>query len=204
MSGQTLIFTKGMEGSWELSAPFTNAVRPKARYTVRSVQALSAIIADGRDPRAVYDQYQVPEKDYIADLQADSCILGLQSDAGEWVYVPQAYVVNYPTASGVSYRPLALVVPLGKQPDDINLENLVADANVLAMKHLGVEAASRIVGNGAAELVDPLDHERFVLQRKNAASTMESPAAKLVRYEREIATLTDQVKMLQDALKKLA
>lgn len=202
MSAQNLIFNTGMEGSWELAAPFTNAVRAKARYTVRGVYAMSAIIADGKDPRALYEQYQVPDADYIRDLQADTNILALQADSGEWVHVPQSYVVSYPAASGYSYRPLALVLPLGKLPDDLVLDNLIAEGSALVMKHLGISSQGAVVGTGAAELVDALDHDRYVLQRKNAASTVESPVARLVRIERENAQLRDQNQMLQEALRK--
>lgn len=204
MSAQNIIFSAGIEGSFELLPPFANAVRPNARYVVRSIRTMSNIIADGDDPRALYDKYAVPEADYVRDLMADMVILGLQATTGEWVYVPQGYVASYPQISGVSYRPLALVLPLSSIPDDKDLTNLMAYCETAVMRHLGVETKSRVSALGNAELITMEEHARITNARNAMTSTNESPAAITVRLEKENARLREENAMLKDAIKKLA
>lgn len=195
-----IIFTTGLEGSFELTAPFTNAVRPNARYTVRSIRCLSSIIADGEDPRSFYESYNVPDIDYIRDLQNDVAIIGIQAVTGEYVYVPQSFIASYPMISGVSYRPLSVVLPLGMIPDDQDLTNLQAKADILVADLLGIESTSRLVVVGASELHDENAHQRIMLERANMVKVSESPAAMVVRLERENARLREENAALSAAI----
>ena len=203
MSAQDIIFSVGIEGSFELLTPFANAVRPGARYVVREVRTMSSIIASRENPRDLYDQYEVPEADYVRDLQVDMVILGLQATTGEWVYVPQSYVGSYPQVSGVSYRPLAIVAPLGSIPDDQNLESLLQYVNTAVMRELGIETSAVISAVGAAELVPPEEHTRITNARKARVTSTETAAAVTVRQERELNALREENALLKAELKRL-
>lgn len=204
MNPSNLILSIGTEGSFELASPFTNALHPQARYTVRSIRTMSDIIASGGNPQDVYyTPNSIPEADYLKDLQADVCIIGLQATSGEWVYVPQSYIVSMPNLEGASYRPLALVIPLGMTRDDKDLTNLKLAANALVMSHLGVQATSTIVSVGAAELVSLEEDTRIQSQRALHVTYSESEAAKQTRLERENASQREQLQQLANYIKSL-
>ena len=198
-----IILNVGMEGSFELATPFTNAVQPNARYTVRSIRTLSDVIAAGENPQELYyTPREVPEEDYLQDLQTDICIIGLQSTAGEWIYVPQSYIETLPNVDGISYRPLALVAAVGMVRDDKDLANLLLAVNKVVLDQLGVQTQSTVVAVGAAELVSHTEDDRIRLEREARVTYSESEAAKAVRLERENAQLRIQLKTLNDYIKE--
>lgn len=201
MNAQDIIFTVGMEGSFELIAPFANAVRAGSRYTVSEVRSMSAIIKNNEDPRALYNKFGVDEASYVRDLQLDMSIIGLQADTGELVHVPQSYIASYPNVSGVSYRPLGLVVPLGVIPDNLDLANLIATIQVAVVNQLGINTEVSVASVGASELYTQDEHQRITNARKALVTTNESPAAITVRLQRENQVLRDENKILSDALK---
>lgn len=202
MSVTNLILNVGTEGSFELAAPYTNAIQPQARYTVRSIRTMSDVIASGENPQELYyTPRSIPEADYLRDLQADVCIIGLQSTSGEWVYVPQSFVANMPNVEGVSYRPLAVVASLGMVRDDQDMANVLAAVNSLVLAQLGVQTSSTVVAVGAAELVSHEEDVRIKTERAERVTYSESEAARVVRLERENAELRIQLKALNDYIK---
>lgn len=204
MSAAGIILNVGLEGSFELAPPFTNLIRANTRYTIRSIRSMSEMISDGEDPQAIYNAVQVPEADYLRDLRSDANIIRLQSTSDEWVNVPQSYIVSLPSMDGVSYRPLAIVAPLGVTADDLELGNLTAALDALIMAHLGVQATSVITEIGAAELVTQAEHTRIKAERAARVTYSESEAAKMVRLERENAELRTANAELADYIRKTA
>lgn len=203
MSATDFILSVGLEGSFELAPPFTNKIRAKTRYTIRSIRAMSDLISAGENPQDLYDAVEIGEADFVRDLQADVCIIGLQSSLGEWVYVPQTYIATLPQFDGVSYRPLTAAVPLGLMPDDKSMENLLTAINALVMEHLGVQSESVIVAVGAAELVSFEDHDRITAERAARVTYSESEAAKMVRLQRENDELRTQNAALAEHIRAL-
>lgn len=192
MSAADFILNVGLEGSFELSPPFTNKIRPKTRYTICSIRTMSDMIAAGENPQEIYDAVEIPEGDFLRDLQADICIIGLQPSLGERIYVPQTYIATLPEFDGVSYRPLAVVAALGIMEDDKSMENLLTAINTLVMEHLGVQTEATVVAVGAAEMVSFAEHERISNERQARITYSESEAAKMVRLERANAELRTQ------------
>lgn len=202
MNADNLILSIGVEGSFELSPPFTNNIQAKAKYTIRSIRTMGDIIAAGDNPQELYTTNQVPEAEYIRDLQADVCIIGLQSTSGDWVYVPQSYIVTLPNIEGVSYRPLAVVVALGMVSDETELINVTTAIERIVFEQLGVKTTTVITAVGASELVSAADDARIKVTRSERINYNESEAAHFTRLNKENAELRSKLQMLNDYIKR--
>lgn len=202
MAATDVILSVGMQGKFELASPYTNAIQPNAQYTIRSIRTLSSVIASGINPQdAFYTPFNVTDTLYLADLQADVCIITLQSTAGDWVHVPQSFIQTLPNLEGVSYRPLALVAPLGLVRDDKDLNNLFTAVNKTILDQLGVQSQAAAVAVGAAELVSQTEDTRITLEREARVTYSSSEAARYVKLERDNASLVQQNKILSDYIK---
>lgn len=161
----------GMSGSFELQTPLNTLVDPNERYTCKAVRKLSDYIASNEDPKAlIYDEYTIPNQDYLDDIVADMEIVSLQSDTGHWLYIPARFIVKYPVTNGIQYRSMMIGISLPSIPVSQDLTFLQTELGNVITDTLGVTPAFKIMETSRIVLV-PDDTHALTLAARNAIAT---------------------------------
>lgn len=129
-------------GVINLAPPYTNEVSANVPYTVSAIRTLSDIAASGQDPYELYYKpVSISAADYASDLARGVVIISLKSPSGEWVYVPNSYLLTAPVGTGVPYTEMIVAVNLGPLPDSLSLAYFKSAVQELARDLMGKENA---------------------------------------------------------------
>ncbi len=195
----------GDSGIYKLKEPFNILVTPQVTYTCRSIRTINDILATGV---LVFDKYYKPfgitEAVYLEDLTNNICVIGLQAGTGEWIYVPESYIVSAPQAAGVKYSSIVLGVGLGAIPDELSLEALTASIKDVVYASIGVEPKIKAVLVSQPAFISHEKHERLELARKAKITMQETDFAKSKRLQEEVTSLQTKIKELEKYIKKVA
>lgn len=195
----------GDSGIYTLKEPFNILVTPQVTYTCRSIRTINDILATGV---LVFDKYYKPfgitEAVYLEDLTNNICVIGLQAGTGEWIYVPESYIVSAPQAAGVKYSSIVLGVGLGAIPDELSLEALTASIKDVVYASIGVEPKIKAVLVSQPAFISHEKHERLELARKAKITMQETDFAKSKRLQEEVTSLQTKIKELEKYIKKVA
>lgn len=195
----------GDSGIYKLKEPFNILVTPQVTYTCRSIRTINDILATGV---LVFDKYYKPfgitEVVYLEDLTNNICVIGLQAGTGEWIYVPESYIVSAPQAAGVKYSSIVLGVGLGAIPDELSLEALTASIKDVVYASIGVEPKIKAVLVSQPAFISHEKHERLELARKAKITMQETDFAKSKRLQEEVTSLQTKIKELEKYIKKVA
>ncbi len=193
----------GDSGIYALQEPFNTLVTPQVVYTCRSIRTINDVIATGVLP---YDKYYKPfaisETSYLKDVANNICIVGLQAGTGEWIYVPETYILNPPRTAGVKYSSIVLGVGLGAIPDQLSLEALTDTIKDIVNSSIGVEPKIKAVLVSQPAFIDHSKHERLEAARKARISMNETAFAKSKRLEAELTICSQRIKELEAYIKK--
>lgn len=177
----------GLTGTFELKAPYNKMLAPNVLYTVRSIRTLNDILAAGENPYELYYKSMDIEKAvYENDLSNNVIVLGLQAGSGEWIYLPQTYVIQAPNNSGVVYSSIVLGVSLGPIPDEYSLEALKAEMATLVSNVLGVVPTVKGVLVAQPVMLSYEQHAQLETARAAKKVVNETTSAKITRLEREL------------------
>ena len=188
----------GLSGIYKLKTPYDQLVTPKVVYTCRSLRTLNDIFAAGEDPYTTYYKpVGLTEAVYQADAKTNVVIVGLQAGTGEWIYVPESYIVRAPSNNGVKYSSIVLGVSLGAIPDDTNLDGLISLVNQLVLANIGVTPDIKGVVVSQPAFISSEQHTRLVAARKEKISQAEPDPLKIARLTRELETAQTKIAELE-------
>ncbi len=188
----------GDSGIYTLKEPFQALVTPQAVYTCRSIRTINDIIASGE---LVFEKYYQPlgvvDSQYKQDVQNNICIIGLQAGTGEWIYVPESFILSPPITNGVKYSSIVLGVGLGAIADELNIEGLVEKIKGIVTDTLGIEPNIKAVLVSQPAYIDQDKHLRLEEARKAKIKVTETDYAKAKRLEVENEQKTLKIKELE-------
>lgn len=192
----------GTTGVFNLATPFAALLVPKTMYTCQGVRKLSEIIASGIDAfKEYYQSNGLDATAYEADLALDVTVLSLTSSEGQWVFVPDTYVLGYPDISGVTYRAIILGAAISVWPDGTDFSAVKTLISNVIRDSLGVVPVMQEVVASMPAIMPSADHELTVTARNAIKSIDKSDSAKLAEALAQIATLTAQRTALEDYIK---
>lgn len=192
----------GSSGKYEYKTPFDTLGNNQTEFTCMSVRRLTDCIALGEDPfKKYYKPYKLTEADYQKDIANNVSIIGLQSAVGQWLYLPNSYLLSYPDVSGVRYVTMVLAANIGAIPETLDLESLAADVGDVIRSKIGITAEIKPVITSQPALVSHDDHSRLENARKNAISTDLPLSLKIVELLSTVSQLMEQNKVLSDFIK---
>lgn len=193
----------GDSGIYKLKEPFHVLLTPQVIYTCRSIRTINDILATGS---LVFEKYYQPfginEAQYLQDAAKNICIIGLQAGTGEWVYVPQSFILQPPTTHGVKYSSIVLGVGLGAIPDELNLEALVSSVKEIVQSAIGVEPKIKAVLVSQPAFIDHEKHFRLEQARKAKITESETLYTKSQRLQSQVETLTKRISELEKYIVK--
>lgn len=194
----------GDSGVYVLKEPFNVLVTPQVSYTCRSIRTINDILASGV---FVYEKYYkslgIPESDYLIEAANNVCIIGLQAGTGEWIYVPETYILQPPKTHGVKYSSIVLGVGLGAIPDYLNLEALTAVIKEVVFDNIGVEPNIKAVLVSQPAFIDHEKHERLEAARLAKITSNETYFAKSKRLTFKVEELQKKINELEAWIKKM-
>lgn len=151
----TMVITPplGAKGIYSLASPFDRLVDTGIEYTCLAVRKLSDYIAANENPKdLIYKTYGI-EPSFDDDLAKDVYIVSLQSRRGHWLYIPEQYVLAFPSGSGHRYRSVSLVFALPSLPVTTDLTVIQTEVMELIKARLGVDVKSKPVETSQVTLV---------------------------------------------------
>ena len=188
----------GLSGIYKLKSPYDQLVTPKVVYTCRSLRTLNDIFAAGEDPYVTYYKpVGLDETAYQTDAKTNVVIVGLQAGTGEWIYVPDSYIVQAPSNNGVKYTSIVLGVSLGSIPDDTNLDGLISSFNQLVLANFGVTPTVKGVVVAQPAYISNDQHTRLLAARKEKISQAEPDPLKIARLEKDLLTAQTKIAELE-------
>lgn len=200
----TMIITPDIDsvGKYRFKAPFDALGNEQTEFTCMSIRRLADILAGGTNVyKAFYEPYKISETDYRKDVAQGVSIIGLQSAAGAWLYIPNSYLASYPDVSGVRYAMITLSSDLGALPETYDLRALINEINDLIYARLGVRPNTVPVINSQMALVPYDDHDKIEQVRKNNVQVEPPLLIQKQNLERQRTLLQVQVTALSDFIK---
>lgn len=135
-----LLPTLGAKGVFTLTAPFDTVIGSNEIYECKSIRSIDEFFSEGLDPKQdYYTAYGLNEQEFAYDHTNSVSIVGLESESGDWVYVPARYVSSYPRIDGIKYRAITLSVALPIMPVDADLSTLKDMIANISEDYIGVD-----------------------------------------------------------------
>lgn len=187
-----VIPTVGARGFYSLKAPYDSKIAQNEAYTCQAVRRIGDFLALNEDPlNNVYLYNGLTEEDFNNDQKENIFIVSLQSDRGQWLYVPVSYINAYPIMNGIPYQTMMLGVSLGAIPADLDLTAIQAMVSDLIFENMGIHPQISPVVTSKQKLVARNDHETIETARLARATQ------KKTFYGRYRALLTQFNALLQ-------
>lgn len=183
-----------MSGLFELKEPYNTLIIPHVSYTCRSLRTLSEIAAAGEQIwERFYEPYNVTVEAYQQDLSNNICIVTLQAGTGEFVDVPESFILSIPDPNGVTYTPVMLGVYLGALEDTYPLDGLKTQIESLVKATLGVKPDIRGAVVGQSVILSHDEHSRLQTALAALKTSDESDYARAQRLQAELTQAKEKI-----------
>ncbi len=189
----------GTEGYYSFLAPFDSFTSSGQVYTCKAVRQIGDIIASNEDPYTVYyAPYGLTQDDFKADLAANMYIVSLQSDQGQWVYVPARYIKSYPKVDGVAYQTVAFSVQSGPVPVSMDLSAIKTALSNVIVDMLGVIPNIAVVQTSKTTIVSQADSQLIEKSRAQRAINNKTDRARYMAAETLVASQAALIQQLEN------
>lgn len=205
--------TINVKGLFELRAPW-QAV-PGRLYQVLAIRAFDDIYRLGIDvyrtyykPMGLIDKSLEPTEtpttplDFEAEIKDNVHIVTLVGDDGQYIYVPDSYIVSYPRNDTIPYQHVVLSVSLGALATDVDTAPIEDEIKEMIRARFGI--AEPVVELHVAQsdmAVTPEQHYQFTQARIGASNTTRSAYASNVALQNELNAATQSIMSLVSILR---
>lgn len=192
----------GSVGLFTLKTPYDTLIKPNVPYRCKSLRLLSECIADGLDPFSFYyESMGLSKEDFNLDLENDESIVSLQTDNGEWLYIPSSYILKFPNMNGVVYRALMMGISLGALPDTMKLDALKTSISNLVQDTIGITPTIKEIVVSVPAIVSEADHQMIETARLAKVTKDKSDAALLNKANLDLARAQAKIVELENYIK---
>jgi hypothetical protein len=196
-------------GRYTLKAPWDAAIDPLKLYTTIAIRSFKDIYELNVD---VYTEYYLPMGlvdgvlygiaifSFSAEANLEPNIITLYSDTGETIYVPDTYILSYPTMGDIKYNRCVLSIDLGPLPDYLDFSSLKASVQNLVAQTTGIAATA--LEHRSAHITNPTPPEHEVLETARLAgiTVLETDLAKRLKANADKILLQDKIDTLIEIL----
>lgn len=183
------------KGRYTVKPPYT--VQETVIYTCIALRKFVDIEEKGVD---VFKEYYQPvgldQATYREDARAGAVIVTLVDPYGNYLYIPDTYITQYPNMGDIPYNHVVLAVSIGAIPDYVPLDNLKQGISELVSNMVGSE-------NEVQEFVTPSrnqptaeQHEAAEAARLAAITMRETTHALLLQEQQKTIALQQEVAVL--------
>lgn len=170
----------GAKGSFLLETPFTTEA--DVEYTVASLRSFAEIRARGNDPLAlIYTPVNLDAVAMQKDIDEGAVIVVLATKAGVLKYVPDTYILSYPSMGSIPYSHLIISASLGMIPDSMDTTSLEQVTKSAISDFIGVEPTVFITRGEVSDTIDEARHVQLTISREAAIKNRETDRAENIR-----------------------
>lgn len=192
----------GSVGSFVLKAPYNTLIKNNVSYRCKSLRLLSECVADGLDPFSYYyESVGLSQDVFDKDLENDVSIVSLQTDKGEWLYIPSSYILQFPNMNGIVYRAMMLGMSLGALPDTMKLDALKTSISNLIKDTIGITPSIKEIVVSVPSIVSKIDHDLIETARLAKVTVTSSDAAKLAKANQDLVLARTKISELENYIK---
>lgn len=177
----------GSKGFFELSSPYQSA--PGEQLTCKAIRKISELFAAGVDVHTAYYKDKVDDIVFHEDVEADSEIVSLMGDSGEFINVPSRFILKYPDMNGEPYRGMGIAIRLPAFPIKQDLNYLLPQLTSLMTNALGVQAEANLIVTSRTVLVKDDKHKLETANRRALVQYGGTPAARIAGLENQVLEL---------------
>lgn len=188
----------GQEGYYSFLSPFDAFTSAGQIYTCKEVRQLGGIIASNEDPYTLYYQpYGLTQDDFNSDLAINMYIVSLQSDQGQWVYVPARFIKTYPQLDGVAYHSVAFSIQSGPVPVNKDLTAIKEALSNVVVDMLGITPDIAIVQTSKTTILSKSDSDLIENSRAQRAVNNKTDRARYMAAEQLVAKQAALIQQLE-------
>lgn len=192
----------GLKGLYDLATPFDAALLPNVPYTCVAIRRLSDAVAAGGDPFTdYYSPVGISQADYDLDVANGVCLISLQTDSGEVVYVPAKYINAFPDINGIPYTALVLSVKIGAVPDALNLAPMKDKLVSTVLETLGIISEVKEIAISNQTIVPVATHEAAEAMRTSRIASQSTDYAKLLLVTQQRDDAYARIALLEQYIK---
>lgn len=192
----------GTSGIFQLQAPFAAQLVTNAVYTCMAIRRIADIIQAGFDPfEKYYQPYGIARSVYDSNVAADACIVSLESSAGDWLFVPSAYILSYPDQNGVPYTSLVLGISLGPIPNHLNLSAIKQRIIDDVKDYIGVTSTVTTVAVSETKLIAQTISTGIEAARMAQITATTTDRSKLLLAQAQNSSLLSKIAELEAYIK---
>lgn len=195
----------GTKGKFEFKTPFDSILYTNQEYEVKSIRSLKEIYDSEEDPYTnIYQQVNLSEQDFQADLEDNVPIIVLSNNAGQYYYVPASKLASLPNLSGVRFQERMMVINLGYIPTDLNV--LVAENTIKEeiKNKLGIISTVEMIKTSAIQYVSEDDYKAYLakLEVNKSKDDQESYKVKYLKLSEKYTDLQAKMEELHDCFEQ--
>lgn len=190
--------TINVKGLFELRTPW-QAVEGRL-YQVLAIRAFDDIYRLGIDvyqtyykPMGLIDKSLDPNAEptialnFENEVKDNVHIVTLVGDDGQYIYVPDSFIISYPRSDTIPYQHVVLSVSLGALATDVNVDPVCAEVKELITARFGI--AEPVVELHVAQsdiAVTPEQHYELTQARIGASNATKSAYSNSVSLQNEL------------------
>lgn len=168
------------KGFFQLKAPW--AMPANTVYECIALREFQDFINIGEDVYSlVYQPRGLTRTDYENDRQAGAKIITLSAASHAKIFVPNTYLLGYPTMDNVAYSHVVLSISLGPVADAVDLTFLQDQLQGVVSTVIGVTTSTvKINAAPSDNYVTAVQHAQIEAARQNAIANRTTDLAKLL------------------------
>lgn len=198
-----IIPTIGESGYYTLKPPFDASMIPNTVYTCQGIRRIGEYLAYNEDVFTdVYVKNGLTEADFQKDQASNMYIVSLQSETGQWIYVPASYIESYPIMNGVKYQNFMLGVSLGALPVNLDLTAIQGLVSNVIYQNLGITPKIVLTALSKPVLVDTAQHETIQNARLVRATQKLTDYGRWQQTVTQLQQAVEQIQQLEAFIKK--
>lgn len=191
----------GVRGYWEVEKPFK--VNTLNEYQCVAIRSFNELFLKGMD---VYREFYLPvgivESTFNEDEKAHANIVVLQDDHGDFIHLPDTYILKFPNIKEDNFKRVVLSVDLGALPVGYGTSHLTSTVSKELEKTLGRSVS---VKQHLAPLIEntltPNELQRAEKVRRAAVTKNATPGGKYLALNQKYGDLLKYVKLLETRVK---
>lgn len=193
-------------GRYLLLSPFDALIVPNEIYECVAIRQFSEIEELGQK---VYDTYykpfNVPNALYGEDKRLDANIITLATITGEYFYVPDTFIAEFPNGGTVAYHRVVLSIDLGPIPETLDLTFLQQQISSVTTDVVGLSGDREPIVYVAIAptrgVIDAGEHEIMEAARDASIRNRTTDRAKVVELTKLNTALNARLAFLEQYIR---
>ena len=183
-------------GIFKVRSPFTIDVNEL--YKVIAVRKFEDLLEVNIDIfHEFYEPLGLTEENYKADLAEGASLISLMNEFSGTVYVPDTYILEYPSQDSVNYAHVVLTVTLGAVPESLPFDFLKEQISGTVSDTIGLTPDVKFVRVPTTGAITQAQHGVLEANRLALVKNRTTDRAKLLELQAKYQVLQENYAVLE-------